>query len=82
VFSVRSVPRCYKQNSKWRKFSCVSVSKELVNCCGSVLVSCCCQKLVTEMRDSSESQRKGERPPLEADTEQRLAETEKIVCVL
>jgi hypothetical protein len=41
---------------------------ELVNRWGLVAVSCCCEKLVAEVGDSSGTQRKGERPPLEAAT--------------
>jgi hypothetical protein len=49
VFSVRSVPRCYKQNRElsqlveWSRLvrDCSLVS-ELVNHWGSVVVSCCC----------------------------------------
>jgi hypothetical protein len=36
VFSVRSLPRCYEQRQL-----VVAVS-ELEDCCGSVVVSCCC----------------------------------------
>jgi hypothetical protein len=32
--------------------------QELDNCWGSVVVSCCCEKLVAETRDSSGTQRK------------------------
>jgi hypothetical protein len=32
---------------------------ELENCCGSVLVNCCCKKLVAEAGESSGTQRKG-----------------------
>jgi hypothetical protein len=32
---------------------------ELEDCCGSVFVSCCCEQLVAEVRDSSGTQRKG-----------------------
>jgi hypothetical protein len=54
VFSVLFVPRCYKQDE---------LVGELVSmmdyCCSSVVVSCCCFKLIAEARDSSETQRKG-----------------------
>jgi hypothetical protein len=50
VFSTQSMLRCYKHYnsvSYWRK------------CCGSVHVSCCCEKLVAEARDSWGTQRIG-----------------------
>jgi hypothetical protein len=54
VFSVRSVPRCYKQDKLVRsQFVCWLVGEsasELENRCGSVVVSCCCEKLVAEVR--------------------------------
>jgi hypothetical protein len=58
MFCLLSVPTCYKQEElvEWRA-ECVtwlvnqSVS-ELEDCCGSVFVSCCCEKLVAEARDS------------------------------
>jgi hypothetical protein len=59
VFSVRSVPISYKQGkliswlvSEW------GVS-ELEDCCGSVVVSCCCENPAAEAGDSSGTQRKG-----------------------
>jgi hypothetical protein len=65
VFSARSVPRYYKQghlavaDGRW-------VSK-LQNCYGSVVVSCCCEKLVAEAGESSGTKGKGNvrrwRPP-------------------
>jgi hypothetical protein len=46
VFSLWSVPRCYKQD-------------KLDNRWGSAVVSCCCEKLVAKAGDSSGNQRKG-----------------------
>jgi hypothetical protein len=40
------------------------------------------EKLVAETGDSTETQEKGERQPLEATTEQQLMKTEKTLCVL
>lgn len=40
------------------------------------------EKLVAEAEDSSGTQRKGERPPLQAATKQQLVKTEKTLCVL
>jgi hypothetical protein len=40
------------------------------------------EKLVTEAGDSSETQRNGERLPLEATTKQHLVKTEMTSCVL
>jgi hypothetical protein len=40
------------------------------------------EKLVAEAEDSSGTQRKGERPLLEAATKQQLVKTEKTLCVL
>jgi hypothetical protein len=51
---------------------------ELEACCNSVFVSCCCEKLVADVRESPG----GERPPLKANTKQRLGKTEKNSCVL
>jgi hypothetical protein len=53
VFSVRFVARCYEQDKL------VSGVSELDTCWGSVVVSCCCEKLVAEAGDSSGTQRKG-----------------------
>jgi hypothetical protein len=51
------------------------LSKELVGelegCCGSVVVSCCCEKLVAEAGEQFGNPEEGERPPLEAATKQR-----------
>jgi hypothetical protein len=58
VFSVGSVPICYKQD----KLS-VAVS-ELENCCGSVLVSCCCEKPVAITLGPFGNPEEGERPLL------------------
>jgi hypothetical protein len=46
---------------------------ELADCCGSVLVSCCCWKLVAEARGEFGNPEKGECPPFQAATKQRLA---------
>jgi hypothetical protein len=40
------------------------------------------EKLVAEVGDSSGTQWKGKRPPLEAATKQRLVKTEKTLCAL
>jgi hypothetical protein len=61
VSSVRSVPRCYKQDKLMERIS--KSLGELVSaiegCCSPVVVSYCCKKLVAEARDSSGTQRKG-----------------------
>jgi hypothetical protein len=44
---------------------------ELDDCCGSVVVSCCCEKLVAEAGGQLRNQEGRERPPLEAATKQR-----------
>jgi hypothetical protein len=54
VLSVRSVPGCYKKDELIGEL--VSYIKD---CCSSVVVSCCCEKLLSETRDSSGTQRKG-----------------------
>jgi hypothetical protein len=48
-------------------------------CCGSVLVSCCCEKLLAEARGQFENPEEGERPPLEAVTSKlvKTQQTEK-----
>jgi hypothetical protein len=59
VYSVRSVQGFYKQGSQsswvsWLVSGWVSRSvSSSENCWGSVVVSCCCEKLVAEARDSS-----------------------------
>jgi hypothetical protein len=53
----------------------VELVSELENRWGSAAVSCCCEKLVAEASDSSGTQTKGECPPLEAATKQRLVST-------
>jgi hypothetical protein len=50
---------------------------ELEDCCGSVLVSCCCEKLVAEARGQFGNLEEGERPMLEAVTNQRLVKTQQ-----
>jgi hypothetical protein len=50
---------------------------ELENCCGSVLVSCCCQKLVAVARGQCGNPEEGESPPLEAVTRQPLVKTQQ-----
>jgi hypothetical protein len=42
---------------------------------GSVVVSCCCEKLVAEARGKFGNPEKEERPPLKAATRQRLLKT-------
>jgi hypothetical protein len=49
---------------------------ELEDCCGSVLVICCCEKLVAEARGQFGNPEEGERPPLKAVTRQRLLKTQ------
>jgi hypothetical protein len=61
LFSVRSVPRCYKQDKLVGE-----LVSEIENCCSSVVVSCCCTELVAEAGDSSGKPGEGKRPPLEA----------------
>jgi hypothetical protein len=51
VFSTRSMLRCYKH------YNSVSYLRKY---CGSVRVSCCCEKLVAEARVSSGTQKEGE----------------------
>jgi hypothetical protein len=41
---------------------------ELEDCCGLVLVSCCCEKLVAEAREHFGNPEERERPPLKAAT--------------
>jgi hypothetical protein len=48
---------------------------ELDNRWGSVIVSCCCEKLVDEARWQFRNPEEGERPPLKAATKQRLVKT-------
>jgi hypothetical protein len=52
---------------------------ELEDCCGSILVSCCCKKLVAEARGQCGNPEEGERPPLEAVTRRpvKTQQTEK-----
>jgi hypothetical protein len=56
---VPEVQSCYKQDST----VCEDIVGELVsesdNSWGSVIVSCCCEKLVAEAGDCLETQRKG-----------------------
>jgi hypothetical protein len=49
---------------------------ELEDCCGSVLASCCCYKLVAETGDSLGTQRK--RSPFEAVSRQRPVKPQHI----
>jgi hypothetical protein len=53
---------------------------ELEDCCSSVLVSCCCEKLITEARGQFGNPEVGERPPLETITRQRLVQTQQAEC--
>jgi hypothetical protein len=59
----------------------VSEVKQLVgefeDCGGSVVVSCCCQKLVTVAGDSSRTQSKGNGRWLKAVTRKRLMKTQQ-----
>jgi hypothetical protein len=48
---------------------------ELDDCWGSVILSFCCEKLVAETGNSSGTYKRGERPLLEAATEQQLVKT-------
>jgi hypothetical protein len=55
------------------------------NCCGSVVVSCCCEKLVAEAEDSSGTQRTGDVRRwklLPSNGYWRLQQTERTWCVL
>jgi hypothetical protein len=54
---------------------------ELEDCCGSVLVSCCCYKLVAEAWGQFGNPEEGEHPPLEAVTRKlvKTQQTEKTV---
>jgi hypothetical protein len=61
VSSVRSVPRCYKQDKLVERIS-ESVGElvsEIEGCCSPVVVSCCCQNLVAEAGDSWEPRGRG-----------------------
>jgi hypothetical protein len=49
---------------------------ELEDCYGSLLVSCCCEKLVAEARGKFGDSEEGERPPLEA-VARRLVKTQQ-----
>jgi hypothetical protein len=51
---------------------------ELEGCCRSDVVSCRCQKLVTEARGQFWNPEEGERPPLEAVTRRQLVKTEQV----
>jgi hypothetical protein len=55
LWSHFKVPTCYKQD-KWGVSELVT---ELEDCWGSVVVSCCCEKLLSEVWDSLGTQRKG-----------------------
>jgi hypothetical protein len=59
VFSMRSVPRFYKQDKLVRSQSVGELVNEVHNRWGSILVSCCCEKLVAKAGDSLGTQRKG-----------------------
>jgi hypothetical protein len=50
---------------------------ELENCCGSVVVIFCCEKLLAAVRGQFGNPEEGECPPLEAVTRQRLVKTEQ-----
>jgi hypothetical protein len=56
---VQLMSRCSKHDS--------GVS-ELQDCCGAVVVRCCCEKLVAEARGQFGNPEAGERPPLDAVT--------------
>jgi hypothetical protein len=62
VFSVRSVPICYEQD----KLGVAGSESE--DSCSTVVVSCCCEKLVAEARGQFGNPEEGERPPIEAAT--------------
>jgi hypothetical protein len=49
---------------------------ELEDCCGSVLVSCCCGKPVAEAREQFGNPEEGKRLPLEAVT-RKLVKTQQ-----
>jgi hypothetical protein len=48
---------------------------EIGDCCSSVFMSCCCEKLVAEARGQFGNPEEGERPSLEAATKQRPIKT-------
>jgi hypothetical protein len=60
------------------------IGEQLEDCCSSVVVSCCCEKLVTEARGYFGNPEEGERRPLKAATKQRLVKTvtywEDLMC--
>jgi hypothetical protein len=60
MFSTRSVPKCYKQDKLGAGES--QLGGDLDSRWGSVVVSCCCEKLVDEAGDSSGTHRKGNVP--------------------
>jgi hypothetical protein len=68
VFSMWFMLRCYKQDK-------LGVS-ELEDCCGSVVVSCCCSKLVAEAREQFRNPEERECLLLEADAKQRNEDCE------
>jgi hypothetical protein len=55
---------------EWRELVGEWVSE--LDCCGSVLVSCWCEKLLAEARGQFGNPEEGERPPLEAVTRKRV----------
>jgi hypothetical protein len=56
---------------------------ELEDCCGVVLVSCCCQKLLAEAKKQFRNLEEGECPPLEEVT-RKLVKTQQAekTCVV
>jgi hypothetical protein len=70
VFSVRPDPRCYKQDKLGVRVN-EDLVRELENSWGSVIVSCCCGKLVAEARGQFGNPEEGESLPIEAATKQR-----------
>jgi hypothetical protein len=60
--------------SEWSEVSLLV--SELDDCCGSVVVSCCCEKLVAEARGQFGNPEEGERSALEAVT-RKLVKTQE-----
>jgi hypothetical protein len=64
----------FRQSVEWSQ-SVGELVSELDNPCSSVVVNCCCEKLVAEARDSLGTQRKEKVCHLEAATKQQLVKT-------
>jgi hypothetical protein len=65
----------FSQSEGWSELVGELVS-ELEDCCSSVLVSRCCEKLVADAQGQFRNPEEGERPPLETVT-RRLVKTQQ-----